>query len=512
MIEKHYADDWAKSKTRVMVYDLIERTLLRTRKPSQLYVLCFPGVDATEVYEVYDRLRIPRQNITGVERDPQVAQELINKNLGIRIVTGTLEDYVSKVRNLFFDVVSLDYTGPIIPTHINTLQQIGSRQLKNEWILHHANLAKRDPEGHRLHLWGAGITGLGSNRKTIFEKALETKNNRLPELKSESYTGLLIAALRGTTKETVMRLRNFIAGQEHDSLIEEIKNAAQDRGLSLDNFDPGDIESSFHYNYIDGRPAGEFLSSLVLGRRLRRKIMLNDFNPAEFLAILTDGLQKTKFHVPREAARYSYISESGAPMVGDIYLLSSQDERLREAGKFAQFYGYPNKFTFRLSVGNKTIEDVLRSYNRARKEGMLPYRDLLKGPLAEDGRLFLGSSAKPVLTKTKAINLLRAGICIEEIRSTHRGWRNKPIAQWKSHVTMGTYDKEILEENKSNRETDEDSYLEKITKEEALNLLSSGIPPKEIYETYPSSFSVGQLAAFKAWQTMRAKKESFEED
>ena len=83
--EKHYADDWAKAKSRDLVRDVIERNLLRIRKPKDLQVLCFPGIDATEVFQVYDSLGIPRENITGLERDPYVAEQIERKNLGIKM-------------------------------------------------------------------------------------------------------------------------------------------------------------------------------------------------------------------------------------------------------------------------------------------------------------------------------------------------------------------------------------------------------------------------------------------
>jgi len=53
--------------------------------------------------------------------------------------------------------------------------------------------------------------------------------------------------------------------------------------------------------------------------------------------------------------------------------------------------------------------------------------------------------------------------------------------------------KEIVEDN---------GDIEKITKEQAIEMISSGIPLEEILETYPTSFSPAQLRAFKAHLTM----------
>jgi hypothetical protein len=58
----------------------------------------------------------------------------------------------------------------------------------------------------------------------------------------------------------------------------------------------------------------------------------------------------------------------------------------------------------------------------------------------------------------------------------------------------------------------EDSDLEKITQEEAIDLIASGIPVNEIFSAYPTSYSVGQLRAFKAHLTMgRYKSEQLQE-
>ena len=68
MTEKRYHDDWAKTKSRDLVRLMIERTLLKFRRPKDIRVLCFPGIDAEEIIQVYDSLGIPRSNVVGVER------------------------------------------------------------------------------------------------------------------------------------------------------------------------------------------------------------------------------------------------------------------------------------------------------------------------------------------------------------------------------------------------------------------------------------------------------------
>jgi len=67
---------------------------------------------------------------------------------------------------------------------------------------------------------------------------------------------------------------------------------------------------------------------------------------------------------------------------------------------------------------------------------------------------------------------------------------------------MGTYDSQPRISEESIQESPEDSNIEKISKEQVIDLLASGIPVDEIASAYPTSFSKGQLRAFKAHITM----------
>lgn len=61
---------------------------------------------------------------------------------------------------------------------------------------------------------------------------------------------------------------------------------------------------------------------------------------------------------------------------------------------------------------------------------------------------------------------------------------------------MGTYDNIELVVK------EDDIDIDRITKEEALDLIGSGIPIEEIVSAFPTSFKPSQLRAFKAHMTM----------
>ncbi len=67
---------------------------------------------------------------------------------------------------------------------------------------------------------------------------------------------------------------------------------------------------------------------------------------------------------------------------------------------------------------------------------------------------------------------------------------------------MGTYDTTRQDEQETITVTADDKDVERISKDEALELLSAGIPPKEIFDAYPTSFTTRQLGALKAHITM----------
>ena len=104
------------------------------------------------------------------------------------------------------------------------------------------------------------------------------------------------------------------------------------------------------------------------------------------------------------------------------------------------------------------------------------------------------------LTRELAISELKDGATLDQIREKYRGWKEMPLAQWKAHVTMGTYDEtEVSGAEELQAAVAADDLL---SKQDALDLLVAGIPAEEIHSCYPTSFSIGQLRAFKAHVTM----------
>ena len=509
---KDYGGDWAKSKSRDLIRNMAKKTLLGFKRPEFLRVLCLPGVDAAEVIEVYDPLGIPRANIVGIERDAQVAEILRRRNLGIKIVEKDIEDYVKSERGFDFDIISLDYTGPLTWGHVDTLRRICEKQGLNHFLLHHANLAKRDRGSYSMYHVGAGFAEVAfkkledqpignlrafnhlTNKLSEAGEKLVGKGDK-KEIKSASYSALIKAAYMGSDIKVLDRMLKFTSGNYYSGILKFIQRDIIDHMKLTEKLDREAPLEGLAKNLGHMPSLWRFFEEQMyesLSHDLR--ILAPNLSGFEWsvYASLAEASKEAKSFRSKSDNHYSYISESGAPMIGDIYYLS-YSQRLRELHKeVARLLGWPESLG--CNSPTRLYETLLKLNSEDRRIGGDQGADL------GCWRTFLGSSAKPVLTKQRAIEEFEKGLSVEEIKDRYRGWNGKPLSQWKAHVTMGTY--ETSKGNEEIIEHEEDSDLEKITKEEAVELISSGIPIEEIYETYPTSFTLGQLRAHKAHVTM----------
>lgn len=512
---KRYSQDPAKSKSRLMFRDFIKANLAPIKRADQVKVLCFPGIDAVEVFEVYDALGIPRQNIVGLERERKVAEELERKNLGIKVVHRTVEDYVAEQKNLDFDVVSLDYVGPIDWKQMDLMDQIRTKQRKDEFVFHSNNLARRDHNSVEFYSAGFALNSMTEGLKQsmqdkdaimyrpeeLHRKFLEVFVNAGGEFfekrqsegtsqedKSQSYAITIKMGFIGRTPEVVDKVFRFISGREYEEAKAQV--IAQTKQF-------------FQEHNITGRDPWRTATSLMTPGAIMVKRMQiwckNNGLPEELADVFVHAINTTamgRYYLPIRSDGYSYISESGSPMIGQMVFLQYLKEFYKANRRLAEEIGFPNA-PRRANV--QQLYPILRKLQFHYTDPRANYNSYL----TEGQTLFLGNSSKPVLSKKKFIEELESGKSADEIRAAYRGWQNKPLAQWQAHYSMGTYQSQEVREVEL-----EDSDLEKITKEEAIDMLSAGIPANEIHHTYPTSFTRGQLGAFQAHIKMGTYKEA----
>jgi len=516
--EKNYGTDWAKEQSRDLQRDVIGRTLLKFRKPSQLRVLFFPGVDAAEVHQVYDPLGIPRENLVGIERDRHVYDHLQSQGLGIQLVKASIEDYVESQDRFDFDVVSLDYIGPITRTQELTLRKILGDSTKNHLVLHCANLLRRDYLAKQHYVCGYGCVDdimvepvktprynelikmrAKEGSRKITEVTQQLENGEDQEFKGLAYTSALAMMYfdPGFAENTFNRMLRFTSGDEYQDILDMLDREIVKGEFEIDPEDPVGSLMSHCGNppALIGTIEG-ITNSNVQCELEYHGIRSQDIADRIHLA-LDVALRDKKFFWERDIEPYSYISESGAPMIGNVVFLSHPDRVVRSANAIALRLGYPKRFSI---PDQGTLVKMLRDYGKTMTKfrSMEEVDEIQRRKL---GRTFLGNSSKPVLTKQRAIEEFKAGATVEDVRSKYRAIGSKPLSQWKAHVTMGTYDEKPIETDEP-VVFEEDSDLDKITKDEAIDLLVSGIPADEIHSAYPTSFSVRQLSSYKAHVTM----------
>jgi len=503
MYVKRYSDDWAKARARDMLKDMIERTLLTFRKSQQLSVLCFPGIDAEEILQVYDKIGVPRKNIVGIEREKDIANALEKKDLGIKLNNCTLEEYLKEQKRCVFDVVSLDYIGPISVKQMRLLKDITYKQRRNHFVLHCANLIRRDKNSVPLYYLGyaldhqvdchdltlddvvpsAYLDGIVKRSSAFTDKTNGNETIR-PE-KMSGYSILLKNCFRGGSLDDMDTLFKFAIGDESEEMIriiEEKVSSVCNRSIEIDRKRPyGQPAIATHLvnNYLEQAIWGSIQIECD-----NYGILHKDTQFVIWQALFDHARQRKMFRA-KDAALYSYISESGAPMIGNMYFLSHPERMLKRGAEIVKKIGYPNQFYV------KDVHEIYDLVNKYAKESrkFQSEEEMHEIDKKEANRVFLGNSSKPVLSKKRAIEEFRKGATVDDIKKQYRGWSKKPLSQWKAHVTMGTYDAKPIEK---------DDSIEIISKGELLDLISSGIPTQEIYNAYPTSFSMVQLRAYQS--------------
>lgn len=515
---KHYTGDWAKDKSRMVVKNTLESTLLTFRKPKDLNVLCFPGIDAKEITDIYDPLGIPRKNIIGIECDKRVADELERKNLGIQLVRGKVEDYLSHQKTLSLDVVSLDYTQPVHETELDMIYDMLLKQQRGTFILHVANSVKRDSQSDSIYksgLLGFDISILqkdGIEQEKYFQSVLrvaesyhekqQVQESRVEE-KAHAFSKIIRSLYGGIIQRDSTylasfkkfdKLVKFLAGDDLFHVVEEVVDReAKSYDLSV-NFNREHPITCLGEEGLSAHIGMNLVEYLAKVRCSQLPIPHHSHLSVEFHRLLTTSVKEKSFFVNLAERTYSYISESGCPMVGDIYLLQRPIRVIEAASRSTPLIGFPTRF----NVSN--IRQFARAFTDFMMETMKLHTLRIKynGQQEHNPRVFLGNASKPVLSKQRFIEELDAGNGIEYIKQTYRGWTNKPLSQWKSNHTFGTYrapEKIALE---AVLEDPEDADIEKITKDEAIQYLLTGMPYEDIQRMHPTSFTLGQLRAFQA--------------
>lgn len=523
---KRYKDDWAKSKSRDMLRDSIERNLLSFMRPQDVKVLCFPGIDGAEIIEVYDRLGIPRSNITGLELFPNIAEQIRAGFPDIKLHTTSLEEYVnSEKKRLRKEVMSLDFTSCIHLDAVGDATKLGVSNQANNFIYHIAFQGKRESKDAQEVMalasvqvqFGASISGYG---KDISGTEGMDKEERLRTQRSHTLLSIMSSARsRANTRDENLEVVKRILGSSYRTYAVQFIQKLLKQSLSDEDRSeltnsltlPDPMQSRIAFNLglyeltrishkcLETSIGSQFATS---GTHFSQEVLQNVASIVyRAAAIRTSG----SYYRFMDYQKYAYISESSTPMIGDIVFMQND---IRSLGLYEQIFDCFDLRTFKITDFQKLklVSNKISSHLRLKIENGEE-----KGTF-RDPRIYLGSSAKPVLRISKARELLLAGNTPRELFNQYRGMSLMQIAAVKSHITMGTYSQgdeptsvtAALQEDLDNRVTMANEGInigntEEISREDCIDFLVAGIPPKEIHTAYPGT----SLPTINAWDYWR---------
>ena len=476
-VKETYSYD-SKARSRDVIRSTVQTMYAKRKKRENLRVLTLLGHESSELEQIWDPLEVPRENITVIEGRKESYELIKSQNFGVNLIgspTSFLE-YLNRLElGTKFDVINYDSTSTFGLEQREILRYIAAGGFLGEkGILATTFLGKRE-QGYTKEWF-----------REQFELYGDTAENDTANLSGRSdLISRMICAIFIDGKSTYgihpLLERDSKLLEEYEKRVQPLKeeHGVPDGSMVWDNAECPSILRNL---------IAEIIS------RDSPKISQNSLNTLTNM-VYYQGIDSYSSILQR---RLKYVGDNGSPMLVDINFFKQLDTSnifYLEFDSSSNGFSFKKNDTLTKKRSNRTLDDCLTAKKRCQSV-MLSERE------------YLGSSAKPVLTKQKAIEEFIQGRTVEDIKQKYRSTGDKPLAQWKAHVTMGTYKSEGEKQDLEIIEHPEDGDLEKITKEDAIDFIESGIPLKEIHNAYPTSFSIGQLRSYKAHITMGTYEES----
>jgi hypothetical protein len=483
-------------------YRIAVKTLCRTRfrdfirenfseaRLAAARVLCFPGPEALEIFEIYDVLGIPRKNIVCLEMRRAAFNELRRRKLGVALKRQRFEVFLDSPARYPFDVVSLDFTGQLgsYEKYLYRLKKRGF--LADDAIVftnfcgaREADVSKGYYYCARQKLWSPNAAFVAASimdewRETGFSidalsSIFDRNESRIPppfwgESVSDQRGGGIHETVRSalTVSSSVLIDLLFKQRIREGSLSQEVLEFWDREFLKIEPQLPPDATRAFRRarkanarmddtmpNRLSVDLAGEVETQMrELVKGFAQHIEPVRFNVDRMARALLRGVE-TFLRPPSlvlATQSYKYVSDRGTPMYADMF-------RLRRVAEF-DFLG-----AF-LPKNPGSVAEVFEPLCRLSLLGFLRLMgDIRQHSIglataenaapATPSRIDLGRESainpqtlQPALDassmRARAITLLSAAphLTIEDV-ALSVGARPMQVAAWKAHMTMGTYSK-----------------------------------------------------------------------
>jgi 5-methylcytosine-specific restriction endonuclease McrA/uncharacterized protein (DUF433 family) len=182
MAQKDSYDFEAKQIYRGMWRDFISKQHPSEKRRRGLRVACFPGPEALEVLEVYDRLGIRRDRIWGIEHNRGDYERLCALNLGINPVYGDAQAFFERADAPQFDVVNLDFQSQMKEKEKNTIQSIVlNAKCKRQFLLGTNFCGNRESEVAQERISNTAFA-LGNGQNELYLRSIGAPENLIDSL------------------------------------------------------------------------------------------------------------------------------------------------------------------------------------------------------------------------------------------------------------------------------------------------------------------------------------------
>jgi len=433
-----------RQKLEEFIAHALRRELKDPKRRKSLTVACFPGHEGLEILNVYDKLGIERENIVGIEAKPDIAAEISDLNLGIRVFEGYDYEFFEQDHEGFpnrFDVVNLDYQGyldedkryalvlilgrPVLkPIGVLGINCLGKRERDNVYGLALNNLRYSCKDRELIE---AVLTGdkekakkLSAEVHSIIQKS---KNYNLGDSRSDGLTAFLLTSM-STAKDQVE-----LMGVKREMLekLPTIKEIIPDL---LEQYDAA--KTQHERTRVLRSPANNFLTNILMADlqsviRTSRIGQLYGDNESLVGVIASYLIQpEVEFKKVTNLYRGKYISDKRAPMFFDFFRVVRYDVTAWEKRPKIEIFRNDH-LGVHLPFDTPSIVDFV---TKAVRPQAMPKYFPLAGTLPE--RVMLGSSYKPesnlegsgleIITREEALEFLQADCTPAEIAECYSGF------------------------------------------------------------------------------------------
>ncbi len=289
---KSFARDVAKAFWRGKVREFIERHL---PGKNDAHVVCFPGAEMREVFEVYDALSVRRKNILGVEQDSAQHDALQAHNASleqrIRLFHGSALELAAQPATEQFSIISLDYCGYLDNEKISTLRGF----IEHEWLSPTVVLVTNYLKAREASVIKQMLKTTAPLVHVAMQLSAE-QNDVLTNAGNHTFSGIVSRLLR----------------REDASLAHDRDVVAQFAPISLFHSGGGPGGNKFIRAWF------ESLKVKPTGHAEMRELLYSTAINNPYFLMLQDSCARRFDCAAHEA--FEYVSDSGHPMISDCYV------------------------------------------------------------------------------------------------------------------------------------------------------------------------------------------------